>query len=67
MVRPMKIEPDKLDQLQRMARIMAILSFAVFVGLLVFGSWQLRATYRKISEADRELHQRRDEIQAREK
>lgn len=63
----MKIEPDKLDQLQRMARIMAILSFAVFVGLLVFGSWQLRATYRKISEADRELHQRRDEIQAREK
>ena len=62
----MKIEQDKLDQLQKMARIMAILSFAVFVGLLAFGIWQLRETYRKINEADRELDWRRSDILAKE-
>lgn len=57
---------DNLSQLQRFAKIMALISFAIFVVLFAFGAWQLSQLNQKINKAEDELQRKKEEITKKE-
>ena len=62
----MKIEEVKLRQLQTISRLIALVSFAVFVGFIAFGGWQLRRINQEIDDRKTELMDKIKEIQNKE-
>jgi hypothetical protein len=61
-----RIEEKNLDQLQRISKIIGVISLIAFFVLLFFGSYQLMHLNGQISSASSELAQKQDMINAQE-